>query len=170
MGESKIFSQAFGRNKTRYVAQCLLATLCILAILLTLDIIKHTVSIASLGASSFIAFAMPHRRASQPRLLVGGYLIGTVFGCLCFVASASLSGVWPSVSHVAFETIFAALAAGLAIFGMVITKTEHPPAAGLALGFVINGCDLRTIVVVMLGIIGLAVIKTLAKPLLIDLI
>ncbi len=169
MKDSEIVDREFRHNKTRYVVQCLLATLCILAILLTLDIIKHTVSIASLGASSFIAFAMPHRRASQPRLLVGGYLIGTLFGCLCFAGATGLAGVWPSISHVAVETFFAALAAGLTIFGMVVTQSEHPPAAGLALGFVINGCDLRTIVVVMLGITSLTAIKTLAKPLLIDL-
>ena len=64
-----------------------------------------------------------------------------------------------------------ALAVGLAIFVMVITDTEHPPAAGLALGLVLNeACDARVLAVVLIGILALSLAKEVLKPLLIDLL
>jgi CBS-domain-containing membrane protein len=169
MGDFELFDPAFRDNKLRYAGQCLIATLSVLATLLLLDTIEHTVTVASLGASTFIVFARPHHRQARPRALIGGYVIGTVSGCLCSVASAGLSSAPLPVANTTLQTLFGALAVGLAFFGMVALQSEHPPAAGLALGLVINGWDLRTLAVVILGISSLAVIKTLTKPLLIDL-
>ena len=64
-----------------------------------------------------------------------------------------------------------ALAVGLAILAMVITDTKHPPAAGLALGLVLNeACDGRVLAVVLIGIVSLSLAKEVLKPLLIDLL
>jgi hypothetical protein len=51
----------------------------------------------------------------------------------------------------------------------VITDSEHPPAAGLALAFVITGTDAVTVAVVGLGIVCLSLAKTLLAPVLHDL-
>jgi CBS-domain-containing membrane protein len=56
------------------------------------------------------------------------------------------------------------------MFAMVVTKTEHPPAAALALGLVLNEWDLLTIGVVMAGIAGLSIFKRMVLPLLMDLL
>jgi CBS-domain-containing membrane protein len=66
--------------------------------------------------------------------------------------------------------VFGAMAVGLAIFVMVITGTAHPPAAGLALGLILNEWSPLTIVVVFAGIISLSVIKTVLKPVLKNLL
>jgi len=141
----------------------------VLIVLLLLDAISHTAIIATLGASTFIAFAMPNSRMSAPRFLIGGYLVGTVVGCLCHVLAAL-----PLLAQVPFvrehaSVIFGALSVGLAIFVMVVTDTEHPPAAGLALAFVLNQWDIVTVIVVVAGIVSLALVKMLLKPVLIDL-
>ena len=56
------------------------------------------------------------------------------------------------------------------MFTMVVTRTEHPPAAALALGLVLNEWSLLTLIVVLSGIIGLSIIKQLIMPALLDLI
>ena len=159
----------FRSFKTLYVLQCALATGTVCVVLLLLDAIKNTTIIASLGASAFIAFAMPHTRLSQPRFLIGGYLVGTLVGCLCYYASELPLVDWAFWQANA-GAIWGAIAVGLAIFLMVILNVEHPPAAGLALGFVLNEWDIFTVLVVILGIISLAVVKVLLKPVLIDLV
>jgi CBS-domain-containing membrane protein len=55
------------------------------------------------------------------------------------------------------------------MFVMVITKTEHPPAAALALGLVLNEWDFLTLVVVIVGVIVLTICKRLVLPILMDL-
>ena len=54
--------------------------------MLVLDAVTQTVLIASLGASAFIAFAVPRSLHSDPRHLIGGYVVGLVSG----VAMSSL--------------------------------------------------------------------------------
>jgi CBS-domain-containing membrane protein len=78
----------------------------------------------------------------------------------------TLQGAW---DH-AIMIIFGALAISLAMFTMVVTRTEHPPAAALALGLVLNEWDPVTLVVVLVGVIGLSVIKRIVLPMLMDLV
>jgi len=56
------------------------------------------------------------------------------------------------------------------MFTMVVTCTEHPPAAALALGLVLNEWSLLTLLVVLSGVIGLSSIKQLILPALLGLI
>ena len=65
---------------------------------------------------------------------------------------------------------FGALATALAMFFMVVTKTEHPPAAALALGLVLNPWDLMTLFVVITGVVALSIFKQLILPMLMDLL
>ena len=158
------------RNKLRYVAQCLLAALSIFVVLLILDAKSNAAVLAALGASSFIVFTMPNERVSRSRYLIGGYAVGIVAGFLCF--HLSQLPFWEKISLVPplSSALFSALAVGLAIFLMVITDLEHPPAAGVALGLVLNEANQRTILVVLIGIILLVLIKRVIRPLLIDLL
>jgi CBS-domain-containing membrane protein len=66
--------------------------------------------------------------------------------------------------------VFGALATGVAMFLMVITKTEHPPAAAVALGLVLNAWDWPTLAFIMGGIAFLSIIKQIVMPLLMDLL
>jgi CBS-domain-containing membrane protein len=53
---------------------------------------------------------------------------------------------------------------------MVVTRTEHPPAAALALGLVLNEWDVVTLAVVLTGVVALSLIKGLVLPILMDVV
>ena len=166
---NRFFDQKFLANKTRYFVQSAMASFSILVILLILNAFEQTALIASLGASSFIVFAMPSAYSAKPRSIVGGYtwgiLMGIVFNKLArttLVESLHMSHVWQ-------YTVFTAVAVGLTIFLMVITNTEHPPAAGMALGLVLQDWVFRTLFFVILAIVILAAIRAVFGKYLIDL-
>lgn len=152
----------------RYALQCGLAGLVVLLLLLILDSVTQTVLIAALGASAFIAFAVPRSLHSGPRSMIGGYVVGIISGSAMAMLS-SLVNI-PAVPVHAVTIVFGALAISLAMFLMVVTRTEHPPAAALALGLVLNEWNLLTLVVVLAGVIILSIVKRLVLPVLLDLI
>jgi len=166
----RFFDERFSKNKVQYLLQCMLATLAVLVVLVILDAKENTAVIAALGASSFVAFTMPHARVAKARFLIGGYIVGIISGFLSW--HVSLLPCWADIaiiSHLS-SAVFGAGAVGLAIFLMVVADLEHPPAAGVALGLVLNNCDPKTMLVVLLGIIALVLIKKLLRPLLINLL
>jgi len=165
-----LFDTKFLKNKLRYLLQCLLAALSVLVMLLILDALSNAAVIASLGASSFIAFTMPHAQVSRPRFLIGGYVVGVGAGTLCHWLSQLTSPTSLPVLQDQSYVVFAAAAVGLAIFVMVVTNTEHPPAAGVALGLVLGECRPMTVVVVLLGIIVLSILSKLLRPILRNLL
>lgn len=156
-------------NLSRYLLQCTLASVVVLILLLILDSVTQTVLIAALGASTFIAFAVPRSLQSDPRHMIGGYLAGILVGSSIGTLNASIQYIDVVTAHAAM-IVFGALATGLAMLVMVITKTEHPPAAALALGLVLNEWNLLTLVVVILGVIALSICKRLVLPILMDLL
>lgn len=153
-------------NFKRNAMQCGLAGLVVL--ILMLDAVTQTVLIAALGASTFIAFALPRSPHSGPRHMIGGYVVGILAGSLMGTLNTWIT-LSASADH-ALMIIFGAIAISLAMFTMVLTRTEHPPAAALALGLVLNDWTLLTLFVVLSGVIGLSIIKQLVMPALLDLI
>ena len=156
-------------NINRYTLQCSLAAAVVLILLMVLDAVTQTVLIAALGASVFIAFAVPRSLHSSPRCLIGGYLAGILAGSLMATLNIAFDFSDVVTAH-ASMVVFGALATGLAMFLMVVTKTEHPPAAALALGLVLNEWTLLTLVVVIVGVIALSICKQLVLPILMDLL
>ncbi|AOU97956.1 hypothetical protein BI364_08260 [Acidihalobacter yilgarnensis] len=82
--------------------------------------------IGSLGASSVLVFATPRSPLAQPRNLIGGNLLSALMGVSCCLAFSR----WPILA--------AALAVGLAITVMHLTRTLHPPGGATALVAVIG--------------------------------
>jgi len=168
--EMRLFDKKFRKNVHRYLFQCFLATLTILAVLFFLDILTETAIIAALGASAFVVFAIPNSYSSDARRLIGGYIIGIIVGILCYFISI----YFPSSNFLTTTEmsliVFGAIAVGIAIFIMAVTNTEHPPAAGIALGLVINPWTWVTIVFILCAIIWLSAIRKMLKPYLMDLI
>ncbi len=156
-------------NIRRYAIQCSLATLVVLALLIALDAVTQTVLIAALGATTFIAFAVPRSTVSSPRCLVGGYLVGMLAGSTMSTLNASIGIADPLMAQVSL-IVFGALATGIAMFLMVVTKTEHPPASALALGLVMNEWDVLTLLVIVVGVTILSVCKRIVRPHLMDLV
>lgn len=77
--------------------------------------------IGSFGASCVLIFGATHSPLAQPRNLVGGHLLASVIG-------VSIHKLLPDQLWLS-----AALAVSLAIVGMQITKTMHPPGGATAL-------------------------------------
>jgi CBS-domain-containing membrane protein len=166
----RIIDEKFRDNVPRYILQCALATSLIAIVLVFLDVLTHTATVAALGASSFIAFTMPRYDVSKPRFMIGGYLVGISVGCFCHFLSLSLCMTCLFVSPRVSYIVFGALSVGLAIFLMVITDTEHAPATSVALGLTLEKWDYLTLVFVLCGIIFISTLKGLLKPVLRNLL
>jgi CBS-domain-containing membrane protein len=165
-----IIDKKVSKNLLRYLGQCFLATLTILAVLLFLDLLTETAIIASLGASAFIVFTMPRTYSSDPRRLIGGYIVGILIGILFNQFSNLEQTKYLFFNETTSLVVFGAIAVGIAIFVMAITNTEHAPAAGIALGLVINQWTPKTILFILIAIIWMASVRKILKPYIIDLI
>lgn len=62
------------------------------------------------------------------------------------------------------------MAVGSAIFLMVVTDTEHPPAAGMSLGLVLNQWDHKTLLFIIIAVMVMAVLRKLLQPYMVDLV
>lgn len=164
----EILDKKFKNNKLKYFLQCMLASVTILVVLIFLNILEEAAIITALGASSFIVFAMPQSYSSGVKRLVGGYGVGLVIGFILFLISNSniFTEILDSYTLI---IISAALAVGISIFIMTITNTEHAPAAGIALGLVINKWDYTTILFILVAVLWMVTIKTVFKKYLMDL-
>jgi len=100
---------------------------------------------------------------SRPRFLIGGYIVGISMGLLCHYLSLLPLLAQLSIIQEFPHVVFGALSVGLTIFVMVITDTEHPPAAGVALALILNELSYMTIFVAMAGIVSLCIIRYLFK-------
>ncbi len=95
-------------------------SLSILAILEVTKMTGHPLLIGSFGASAVLLFGANDSPLAQPRNLVGGHLVSA----LVAVAIVAFAGSGPYTM---------ALAVGLAIFLMYVTRTIHPPGGATAL-------------------------------------
>jgi CBS-domain-containing membrane protein len=146
----------------QYVLQCLIATLALVIVLFYMDIMLKTAIVASIGATSFIIFTMPQTYRAEARYILGGYAVGAIVGVLLnmlHVSNADLS-----------INVIGSVAVGLAMFIMVITNTEHPPAAALALGIAVEGYTVNMLLFVF-GVTSLLLfVKWMLRKWLIDLL
>ena len=143
-----------------YVLQSLLASLSIVIVFLFLTT-QEAVLVASLGATSFIVFAMPKSITAKPRNVISGHMIGIAVGSLCALIPHQI----PLVSICVYS-----LAVGLSIFIMVVTDTEHPPASGTTLGIVIRGFSLHVTITLIISVVILSAIHVYFKKYLRDLV
>ena len=164
----RLFDEKFRGNKLKYIGQAVMCGLAIVVALQFFDVVHKPVILASFGASAFIAFTIPHRRAAGPRYLIGGYAIGVFVGAL--VHFATLLPVEIYIYEKLIYTFAGGIAVGLAMFLMAITNTEHPPAGGIALGFVVNEWTPHTIAQIMIGITIISAIQLILKKWMMDLV
>jgi len=142
-----------------YILQSLFATLAVFIVLYLLTL-QHAIIIASIGATAFIVFTMPDNITAQAWNVIGGHVVGLSCGFLFSLI--------PHPTLIPSLLVYS-LAVGTSIFTMVVTDTEHPPAAGTALGVAITGISLHVFCAVTLSIILFSVIHRFFKPYLRDL-
>jgi CBS-domain-containing membrane protein len=160
------FDVKFRQRPLRYIIQCAIAGSVTMAFLVFLRLIEYTGIVAALGASTFMIFTMPHRVSTRARYVIGGYIMGTAAGICC-----NLLFIWP-VAPFDRPGIFVlgAVAVTLASLLMVMTNSEHPPAAGLALGLVLQPWNAETVIFVIAAVCFLEIVKHFLKRFMVDLL
>jgi len=150
----KRVARRFAKNWQNYLIQSFYATFAIFIVFLVLGM-AHTIIVASIASSCFVIFVMPSSPTAQPKNLVGGHIVGLASGSLyTFFA-------YDAVQPTSF--IFYALVVGISIFLMILTDTEHPPAAGTALGVAVQGFSIDVVVAVVMSTIVLSIINLLLR-------
>jgi CBS-domain-containing membrane protein len=83
IGKNKMkIDPKFSSHWRTYVLQSVYASIAVFFITLVLGM-EHAVVIASIGATSFIVFAMPNNISGQPKRIIGGHC-PICYGCLGF--------------------------------------------------------------------------------------
>ena len=100
-----------------------IATLCLLWLS---NVSGYVLIMAPFGASCVILFALPESPLAQPKNVVGGHVLTATVGLLAL--------------HFFPQSIWVtALAVGVGIAGMVVSKTTHPPAGANPLLILLSG-------------------------------
>jgi CBS-domain-containing membrane protein len=103
--------------------------------------------VPSFGASCALVFAYPESPFARPFNVIGGHLVSSAIGLLTLFMLGS-------------GPLALAVGVGLAIAGMMVTRTMHPPAGGdpliviatgASIGFLITPVLLGTVIVVTIG-------------------
>jgi len=164
----QIVDSKFYGNKSRYIIQAAFGAGAVAVALLLFDVVNQPMIIASFGASAFIVFTRPQSYTADARHVIGAYIIGILVGCTFhWVTFVSLDNYTTlQIIHV----VAAAFAVGLSMFLMAITNTEHAPGTSIALAFAINDWTLKTIVLVMIGIIFISIIHKATKRWMVDVL
>ncbi|MGM0441404.1 MAG: HPP family protein [Elusimicrobiota bacterium] len=165
-----IFDWKFKENPANYFIQCGVAIFTMVLILLFLDVLEQAALIASLGATVFTVFSMPRSFLCNLRSLLGGYVVGISSG----IFFGKLMNMALSAGVIEFETtalgIFGAVAVGVAMFIMAVTNTEHAPAAGIALGLVLNPWNINVIIFIIGAVLFVYLVREACGKHLINLI
>ncbi|MFH1560893.1 MAG: HPP family protein [Chloroflexota bacterium] len=165
----KILDSKIRRYPGAYIAQCALASVVLMVLFVVEDVLAYPAVLAAIGSTTFIVFAMPSNPSATPRRIIGGHFVGVVVGSACafFLASSLGVSLQAEVAHA--EDVLAALSVGIAIFAMVLTDTEHAPAAGTALGLVLVEWDFRVVGFVLIAAVALSLAHRVLRSRLKDL-
>ena len=119
--------------------------------------ILGAIGASSMAASSFISVSHPGSAMADSRHMIGGYLIGVSVGIIfkLFVVFLGFQGI----PHLHRHILSATCAVGLSTYLMIKTHTEHPPAAGMSLGLVLEDWSSWTVVTIFIAIGILSMIR-----------
>lgn len=132
-----------------HLIQSLMAAVYIFLVFIVMNSFHSNLTVASLGASAFIAFSFPHAQSSRPRYLIGGYCVGALCGVVFFY----LASYFEVLAFLPFPPyiVSCAVAVCFSMLLMTVLNFEHPPSAALTiavataenpveLGFAAIGC------------------------------
>ena len=157
-------------RQPQYLFQCGLVTASLIVILLVEDVLLRAAIVVAIASTAFIVFVVPHSVASTPRRVIGGHLVAVAVGSL-FSAFLNTPGVDTLVEESRYlPEVTAALSVGLSTLLMVATDTEHPPAAGTALGLVIPGWSWGAVVFIVGGAVILSTMRIALRLRLVNLL
>lgn len=97
-----------------------------------LSFTEHPWLLPSLGGSCVILFGMPRGIMAQPRSFLGGHAVATAVGLVCRMLHDALGGPLE---------IWLAVAVGVALAAMAVTRTIHSPAGANPVVVFVEGAD-----------------------------
>ena len=162
--ETKIIDKRFLKFLKYYLTQASLAAVAMLLVLILVDSLADAALAAGLGASVAIIFIHPSNPTGRYRSLIGGHFIGIALGALfsVLIFSSPMSENFATIPWL--SDICLGLSVGPMILIMAITNTEHPPAAGTALGLMFQGFSLNTVAFIMVSALLLCIIRMILRP------
>ena len=159
----------FARSPFRFAAQAGLATLVMLATLMFVQSLSYAAIAAGLASSVVGIFITPSNRTTRIRSVAGGHCVALVLGSL-FSLLLFLGPVETFLNGAEYlRNLSYAMAVGLAVLLMAVTNSEHPPAAGTALGMASREFDLLIFFSIIGAVIMLSLLKLALRPYLQDL-
>ena len=159
----------FAGAPLRFAIQAGVAALVMLAILAFVHSLSSAAIAAGLASSVVGIFINPSNPTAKVRSVIGGHWValalGSMFSVILFLG--------PVETYLADRTFLLnlslAVAVGLAMLFMAITNTEHPPAAGTAIGMATREFDILIFLSIIGAVVMLAMIKLAFRPHLRDL-
>ena len=165
-----VLDQYIHSKWAHYVFQCGLAAISLIFILLIGDTVFKTAIVVGIASSAFTVFVIPDSVAATPRKVIGGHFVAGIVGAVISLSiqSTALNSFSEETRY--FVDIAAAMSVGIGIFVMVVTNTEHPPAAGTSLGLVFYGFDWTSIVFILLSALLLSLVRVALRNKMINLL
>ncbi len=169
-GSPYLLDPKFRLRFRRYFFQAALATVAMAGILLFVDSLSSAAIAAGLGSSVIGIFINPTGATARLRAVVGGHtmalLLGSVFSFILFAG-----GIESFIAdHSRFHALMMALSVGMLILVMAVTDTEHPPAAGIAIGMASREWTPEVFGAILGAVVLLGAIKLVLKRHLEDLL
>lgn len=129
--------------------------------------IFNAIGLTSVASSIFIIFSAPHTLVGQNKSIIGGYAIGILVGLACHYLLQHPLPFWPAQLYPYYPELCSCLTIVFSLTLMVLLKMPHPPAAGFAIGLVIDSWEPLTLTLIACIIVVLVIIKHLLgfKPL-----
>ena len=182
-----ILDPEFEIDPKPFVVQMTIAGIFMLFVFVGFNIYTQSALIAAFASSVFLAFAVPDSHSTDPRPMIGGYMVSITIGVsLSLIYSSSVSegilngfGALFGYAHIssgiypyspAYTAFFAFLAFIITAFSMATTDTEHAPAVGIAVGLIINPWTPQTLLFLGIGIVVLTGFKKVLERWMVNLI
>ncbi len=166
----RLIDRKFISHAPNYLFQAALATVTLLVALIVGNTVFGAAIVVAVASTAFTVFVIPHSIASSPKRVIGGHAASAISGSiiaaiLAVPAVGSFGEQAPVLIHV-----MAALSVGIGILLMAVTNTEHPPAAGTALGLVTDGWSWTALAFILSSAAALSLIRAALRSKLVNLI
>ena len=154
MKKKIIIIRKFSPIHFSYVFSVAIFAFIFMILILTLFKIE-AIHFGALGSSVFAALCFPTLQTSQTRHLIGSYAIAIFIGMLC----SYLNSI-PTINNLSWNiALLGSLSVGITIGVLILLSLEHPPSAGVALGFIITRWDWQAPIILFGSIIFLALYR-----------
>ena len=161
-----ILDQYIHSKWPQYLLQCFLAIVSLFLILIIGDSVMRAAIVVGVASSAFTIFVVPDSIAATPRKVIGGHLVAILIAFLIVITIQVLN---IDDSRLILN-ICAAVSVGIGIIIMVVTNTEHPPAAGTSLGLIIHGFDWNSVIFIIASTLLLSLIRIILRHRMINLL